>query len=193
VDILATDQNLLLRLNEFLIGRSELLDKVMVFLGVYLVYALPIILLYLWFVTKKEQRALAFSFAGLLLSWFVITKNIVPHIWFRPRPELNMIGAKELLFHRPDYSFPSDHATAMFALTFGLYFFGYKKAANWFLVYAIIISVARVSLGVHFPLDIVGGIISGLIGASIIKVLEKPLDKLVWKPMVKFLKKVRLA
>lgn len=193
MDILTVDEKVLAWLNHTLIGRSDFFDKVMLFLGVYLVYALPVILLLLWFLVKKEQRALAFSFAGMLVSWFFITKLLVPHIWFRPRPDLAIIGAKELLFHRPDYSFPSDHATALFALTFGLYFFGYKKAANWFLLYAIIISVARVSLGVHFPLDIIGGLISGLIGAVIVKIFEAPLDKAVWKPLIKFLKKIKLA
>jgi len=191
--VLNYDEKLLLWLNQALIGKSDLLDKVMIFLGVYLVYALPVILLLLWFLVKKQQRTLAFSFAGMLISWFFITKLIVPSIWFRPRPELNVLGAKELLFHRPDYSFPSDHATALFALTFGLCFFGYKKASSWFLVYALIITISRISLGVHFPLDIVGGIISGLIGASIVKLFERGLDKAVWKPMIKFLKKICLA
>lgn len=193
MDILASDEKLLLWLNHVLIGRSDFFDKVMVFLGVYLIYALPVILLLLWFLVKKEQRALAFSFAGMLISWFVITKNIIPHLWFRPRPDLVVIGAKELIFRRPDYSFPSDHATALFGLTFGLYLFGYKKAANWFLLYAIIISIARVSLGVHFPLDIIGGLVSGLIGAIIIKIFEHPLEKVVWKPLIRFLKKFKLA
>lgn len=193
MDILNVDQNLLLDLNNFFIGKGQLIDKAFIAIGVYFVYLLPVILLLLWFFVEKKQRALAFSFAGMLVSWFAITKMIVPNIWFRPRPDLSVIGAKELLFHRPDYSFPSDHATALFALTFGLYFFGFKKAANWFLAYAIIITFARVTLGIHFPLDIAGGIVSALIGVSIIKVFEKPLDKAIWQPMIKFLRKVRLA
>jgi undecaprenyl-diphosphatase len=147
----------------------------------------------LWFIVKKQQRALTFSFAGMLVSWFVITKMIVPHLWFRPRPDLAILGAKELLFHRPDYSFPSDHATALFALTFGLYYFGYKKAANWFLAYTLIICFARVTLGIHFPLDIIGGLVSAFIGTSLIKYFEKPLDKAIWQPLSKFLKKIKLA
>ncbi len=193
MNILSIDQSILVWLNESLVGKSTALDKIIIFLGVYLVYALPVVLLILWFAVKKEQRALAFSFAGMLISWFIITKNVVPAIWFRPRPDLAFIGAKELIFHRPDYSFPSDHATALFTLTFGLYFFGYKKAANWFLLFAVIICAARVTLGIHFPLDILGGAVSALLGIGLIKLFEKPLDKAVWKPMIKFLKKIRFA
>jgi undecaprenyl-diphosphatase len=193
MNILNIDQNLLLDLNKLFINRSPFLDKVFLFLGVYLIYALPVILVLLWFLVKKQQRALAFSFAGMLVSWFLITKLIVPHLWFRPRPDLAVIGAKELLFHRPDYSFPSDHATALFALTFGLYYFGYKKAANYLLAYSIIICIARISLGIHFPLDIIGGVASAFIGTSLIKLLEKPLDKIIWQPMIKLLKKIKFA
>jgi len=193
MDILQIDQNILIWLNGLLVSKFALLDKVVIFCGVYLIYALPFILLLLWFLVKNKQRALAFSFAGMLISWFIITKTIVPHIWFRARPDLMILGVKELIFERPSYSFPSDHASALFALTFGLYFFGYKKAANWFLLLSIIIVVCRVVIGVHFPLDIIGGIVSGLIGATIIKIFEKPLDKAIWRPMIKFLKKIKLA
>lgn len=193
MNILEIDQTILVRLNEFFVGKNPFLDKALVFLGVYLIYALPVILILLWFLVKREQKALGFSFAGALISWFVITKSIIPAIWFRPRPDLGLIGAKEIFFHRPDYSFPSDHATALFALTFGLYFFGYKKAANWFLLYSVIVCFARVVIGVHFPLDIVAGALCGLIGALIIDVFRKPLERTIWNPLIKLLKKIELA
>lgn len=193
MNILNIDQNLLASINRALVGRSDFLDKVLEFLAVYLVYALPIILILMWFLGKKYQKATAFSFISAVFSWFVITKSIVPKIWFRPRPDMDLIGLKELLFHRPDYSFPSDHATALFSIALGLYIFGWKKAGSWFLLYAIIIVTARVAIGVHFPLDIIGGAISALIGIIIFKIFEKPLEKFVFNPVQKFLKKLRLA
>lgn len=193
MNILQIDESWLISLNDFIVGKNPFLDKVLIFFGVYFIYTLPVILVLLWFLVKKEQKALAFSFAGMLLSWFAITKSIIPAIWFRERPDLDLIGAKEIFFHRPDYSFPSDHATALFAITFGLYLFGFKKAANWFLIYSIIICFARVVIGVHFPLDIVAGALSGLIGAIIIDIFQKPLERIIWKPLIKLLKKIKLA
>ena len=187
------DQEALVWLNHALVGRSAFLDKLIVFLGVYLIYALPVVLILLWFFVKKQQRTLAFSFFGTLISWLVITKSIVPHIWFRARPDFAAIGARELIFHRPDYSFPSDHATALFAITFGLYLFGYRKAANWFLLGSIVICIARVTLGIHFPLDIIGGIVSAAIGVALVKMLEGPLDKYIWRPFSRFLKTIYLT
>jgi len=193
VNILSVDQNILIWLNGFLVGKNPALDFVVKFLAAYLIYALPIVLIILWFVYPNKRKALFMSVLGGALAWFVITKSIVPHIWFRARPDLAILGAKEILFHRPDYSFPSDHATMLFGLTFGLYVFGWKKAGNWFLVFAILITLCRVAVGVHFPLDVIGGAISGLIGVGIVRVFEKFISKVIFDPLVTLLRKVRLA
>jgi len=148
----------------------------------------------MWFLdTAKEKRvALMMSMVSVAVSVFGINK-LISQLWFRPRPDLSAIGLKEVFFHRPDFSFPSDHASALFALTFALYLFGYKKAANWFLLYSIVITFSRVVIGVHYPLDIVGGAAVALVGSLIIYWLRKPLEKYVYDPLVSILKKIRLA
>jgi len=193
MNILDYDQRLLLAVNSFFVGRSGAVDEIVKFCAVYLVYALPIVLLLLWFIVEKRREPLFLSFLGGVFSWFVITKSIVPAIWFRPRPQLSLLGAEELLFHRPDYSFPSDHATVLYALVFGFYIFGWKKAANWFLIYALIITICRVAVGVHYPLDILAGALSGFIGVILVKLLRKQIVKYVYTPIVSVLKKVHLA
>jgi len=191
--ILQIDQSILQAVNYFLVGKSVFVDMVIEFIAVYLVYLLPIILLVLWFKFKHRRVEIFLSFVAMAIAWFLITKTIVPNfIWFRPRPDLAAFGAKELLFHRPDYSFPSDHATALFALTFGFYAFGWKRAGNWFLVYALIISFFRVTIGVHFPLDILAGAVSALIGLGITKLLEQPIRKYVYPTVIKLLKFLRI-
>jgi len=194
VNILTLDQNFLEGLNSFFIGRSDLLDNIFKFLAVYLIYTLPAILVLMWFLdTAKEKRvALMMSMVSVAVSVFGINK-LISQLWFRPRPDLSAIGLKEVFFHRPDFSFPSDHASALFALTFALYLFGYKKAANWFLLYSIVITFSRVVIGVHYPLDIVGGAAVALVGSLIIYWLRKPLEKYVYDPLVSILKKIRLA
>lgn len=194
MDILATDQNFLYWLNNAILGKSAVVDCVFVFLGVYLIYALPIIMLTLWFVYPKKRVPLTLAFFACLVSWLLITKFVVPnYIWFRPRPDLGLIGLKEVIFHRPSYSFPSDHATALFAITFGLCAFGWKKAGSWFLLYTLLILIPRVVIGIHFPLDIIGGVLSGAVGVLLIYSCRDFLAKNVVKPIEKILKKVWLA
>ncbi len=193
VSILSYDQSALVAINSLLVDKSPILDKIIEFLAVYLVYGLPVAMIILWFAFPDKRKALFLSFAGTVIAWLVLTKFVVPAIWFRPRPDLAAIGLKEVLFHRPDYSFPSDHATALFGMAFGLYLFNWRKAANYFLLFAIIICTCRVALGVHFPLDIIGGAVSGLIGALVAKACSKFLIKYLYNPIVSVLKKVRMA
>lgn len=176
-----------------LAGRSDLLDFILKFGGIYLVYLVPISLVAMWFILKKERLQIFTTFLGGVFSWLILTKLFISHIWYRPRPEMSVVGVKELLFHRPDYSFPSDHMTLLSGLTFGLYFTGMSEYANWALATSIIVGFCRVAIGVHFPLDIIGGFLSGLIGALIISRFKKPIEKYLFKPVIRVLKVVKLA
>lgn len=193
MNILEVDQNLLVAINSFLVGRSDLGDTLVKTGAVYLVYLLPVVLVFMWFRFPAHRREIFLSFFSAVLAWLVITKSIVPAIWFRPRPDLASIGINELLFHRPDYSFPSDHATVLFALAIGLSFFGWRKAGNYFMIGAIVITVCRVAIGVHFPLDIIAGCISGLLGVLITYIIREWVIKFLYNPILKLLQKVRLA
>jgi undecaprenyl-diphosphatase len=63
------------------------------------------------------------------------------------------------------YSFPSSHASNHFGLAcfwyYSIYFMTRKKW-YWLWIWAIFISFAQVYVGVHFPLDVIGGALLGL-------------------------------
>ena len=61
-----------------------------------------------------------------------------------------------------DYSFPSGHTTAAFtvATTFSLYF---PKLAPLFVVMALLVAVSRTYLAVHYPTDVLAGVIIGIV------------------------------
>ena len=60
-----------------------------------------------------------------------------------------------------DPSFPSDHATAAFAIAITILAFGHR--GKWlYLMCAILISISRVYLGIHYVSDIAGGALQGL-------------------------------
>src|SRR3989344_3351084 len=72
------------------------------------------------------------------------------------------------LFPETGYAFPSGHATFFMALALSIFFF-HKKAGFIFMFFTLIIGLARIIAGVHFPIDILGGFILGALVALLIK------------------------
>jgi len=191
--ILFFDNWLLLQANS-LVGHSFWADKIILYLSVGVVYLAPLVLIGLWFYSRyAKQPALQLLFSALL-SWQVFNRIIAKFIWYRERPFINAkIEIKELFFHRPDHSFPSDHMTFFTALTVASFLAGYRKLGWFFLTTGFVVGVSRVVIGVHYPLDIVGGIVTGVLGALIIYWLRAPLKRWVYEPLIKFARKVHLA
>lgn len=72
------------------------------------------------------------------------------------------------LFNQTGYAFPSGHSAVMSAVAFAI-FFQHKKAGYVFMFLALLIGLARIVAGVHFPIDILGGFILGAFVAYFIK------------------------
>jgi undecaprenyl-diphosphatase len=80
------------------------------------------------------------------------------------------------LLNKTDFSFPSGHATFFMALGFGI-FFSHKKAGYVFIFFALLIGIARIIAGVHFPVDILSGFILGAIIAYLVRVIYNKIYK----------------
>ncbi|MEK7114763.1 MAG: phosphatase PAP2 family protein, partial [Patescibacteria group bacterium] len=71
-------------------------------------------------------------------------------------------------------SFPSGHASVFFALAMAVFLFN-RRWSYYFFVGAVLNGLARVYVGVHWPTDILGGMVVGILSALIVwKVLPKP-------------------
>lgn len=156
----------------------------------YLIYGLPIFLLVFWFYSEKTKKAAIRAFFSVLLAWPIISATIGNFV-HRARP-FESGGVQELVFHRPSVSFPSDHAAALFAVTFSLFFSGYKKLGYVFLIISIIICTFRVGVGIHWPTDILGGFVVGLVAGWIIKIADRYLDT-VYNWIISVMRKIKLA
>jgi undecaprenyl-diphosphatase len=94
---------------------------------------------------------------------------VITHFWTRERPFVAHPG-QTLLLGPPSYepSFPSDHAVAAFAIAFSVAFVGGRRAGALFLAGAAIVGITRVFVGLHYPGDIAGGALVGLVAAVIV-------------------------
>ncbi len=89
-----------------------------------------------------------------------------------------------------DKSFPSGHTTAAFEIATSMFLvFGNKKIKWIFPVYAVLIGCSRLYLMVHYPTDVLGGVLVGIIAGvagyflmkAIMKYLESSNNKLIKK------------
>ena len=85
----------------------------------------------------------------------------------------------ELLVKRPtDYSFPSGHTAASFASVMALYLAEEKKIWIPALVLAVLIAFSRLYLYVHYPSDVLGGVVVGLAAGALGYWLVKKVEEL---------------
>jgi undecaprenyl-diphosphatase len=76
--------------------------------------------------------------------------------------------------HKTDASFPSDHASASFAIAVAVSLVD-PLVGIAFLVLAALISIGRVIIGEHYPGDVVAGALIGTASALLVVYLARPL------------------
>jgi len=90
----------------------------------------------------------------------------------RPRPPLRYAEPKTLVHLPHDASFPSGHAATSFAAATMLSF-GFPPFAPFLYVLAAAVAFSRVYVGVHYPLDVLGGALLGALVAIALRLLLK--------------------
>ncbi len=147
--------------------RIFLLDDLGIFCAQYLPYLLVLIFFILVFYEKGWRRKwYIFSEAAIavILSRGFLTETI-RFFYNHPRP-FDVLGFAPLISESGS-SFPSAHAALFFALAM-VVFYRNRKWGIWFLIWAFVNGIARIYVGVHWPLDILGGAVIGIISAIFI-------------------------
>lgn len=144
--------------------RNPILTKIMIFVsflgGDFIIYTSSAIIIFL-ILKKHRKESVLFTF--ILLMGFIIN-NILKLLIKRPRPELSPLLVENT------YSFPSGHSMNSFVFFAAISYFIFhftknKKVASIVSIISIIliilIGVSRIYLGVHYPTDVVAGLIGG--------------------------------
>lgn len=153
-----------------------------VFLAKYLVILTVLWLFGLWLWGNEKYRnilLLAFSscMIGFILNW------VIGLFLYHPRPFAMGVG-HTYIKHAYDSSFPSDHMTALCAISFILLWEKPRSIISIFLLLiALIVGWARIYVGIHFPFDMIGAVIIALL-SSATTIYFSPLIKLYAFPKV---------
>lgn len=171
-----------------LAGHSSILDHVMIFFAKDALELYAVLFVLAWFVLPRRdaESRHALVIAGLSGVLALAINVVISHVWFRPRPftVFSKGTYTELVAHSTDASFPSDHTSGSFGFAAGSWGRQQKWISYTFTILAVIVMFARVYVGVHYPTDVIGGMIVGIVSSRIMWRFSKqiyPLSLLIIK------------
>lgn len=152
---------------------TPFLDSVMIFASSIGNIGLVWIIIGIMFLIFQKTRKAGYIVLAALILDAIICNGILKPLIARVRP-CDVNNAVTLLIARPkDYSFPSGHTSASFAAVSAMFYAGRKKEGYMALVLACIISFSRMYLYVHYPTDILAGIVLGVLcGFIALRIVE---------------------
>jgi undecaprenyl-diphosphatase len=145
-------------------GTHPLPDLIAVFFAESGPYLLVLLFVVLWFRSHDPKKIILIE-ATEATAFGLLLNQVIGLFYFHPRPFMLGLGTP-LIAHRPETSFPSDHATFLFSATIYLLASrGGRLLGSGLFAVALLTAWGRVYTGLHFPFDIVGSLGVGTLGA----------------------------
>lgn len=160
--ILETDGRILVWIQEHL--RFDWLDSVMVFMTRLADSGIIWVCLAVLLLCFKKYRKTGTAMAVALMIGYVATNLILKNVVMRVRP-YDAIAAITPLLREGSWSFPSGHATCSIAAGYVMYQRLPRYMGIPALILAIVICLSRMYVGVHYPTDVICGVMIGLFAA----------------------------
>lgn len=143
-------------------GRSALVDRAIVFFADKFIF-IVIALVVLWYIARFAYNRIRISDIATLVGSLLFTTvayTLLKNLVERARPFV-ALGIPHLV-NDSSYAFPSGHTATMFALATAVWF--RDRTAGYLVgICGLLVGIARVAGGVHWPSDILGGVVLGII------------------------------
>lgn len=162
------DTAALLYIQDFI--RTPILTAIMVFLSKLGNAGLIWIFTGLLLIISKRTRRGGFDLLICLIAAYIVNDLVIKELVARVRPYETIQGLSILVAPESSYSFPSGHTSSSFAAAFALTRAYGKKGALAYIP-AVLIAVSRVYVGVHYPSDVLAGMIVGTVVALAVYML----------------------
>ena len=159
--LLNLDGGFLLFLQESV--RNPVLNRMMIFItslgdwGIIWIVATLVLLI------PKKTRKVGLMSAAALLGSLIINNHIIKNLVQRPRPFVTFTDIQILIPTPSEFSFPSGHTASSFAAAAVFYRFLPKQLGIPAVVLAGLIGFSRLYVGVHYPTDVLAGMLMGVL------------------------------
>lgn len=181
------DHAILSVLHEFALLTNGNLNWLFKFISLFAEKGIFLILLSIFLMLFKKTRKFGICMFGAIGAGAILTNFILKDMVARPRPYMSgILEYKDWwqyagMVTESDFSFPSGHTTAMTAAMMSLVFMAKTKKKYWCIVFIFLMGVSRNYLMVHYPTDVIGGMISGLVGATVAYFITLLIYKIIEK------------
>ena len=113
---------------------------------------------------------------GIFLTYIAV--SIIKLLVAFPRPFQTLKNLHVLISRPNGYSFPSGHAAITMALATSVYFYR-KRLGELLFAFAFVVGMARIYVGVHYPLDVGVGFLIGYIIPKLLHIKKNPVKSFV--------------
>jgi len=160
-----------------LAGRFIGLDIFAIFCADFLIFVIPLIILFFYFFYHRNQTVSIFLriILSAILAYLIgcLLNYSLGMFFVRLRPFVlypEIYRLNDFFSSPQDYSFPSDHTAIAFVM--GLVVFrNWRKFGIILLILSSLVGLSRIFVGVHYPLDILGGVLTALLSVWIINII----------------------
>jgi len=137
-------------------------------------WRIPIVIIWLLLIIwgKKKGRITALLVVVILVLSDQLSSSVIKPLIGRVRPCFALENVRLLIDQPNSNSFPSSHAANISAMA-TLFTIQYPKFKWIYIAIAIIISYSRIAVGVHYPLDVLGGALLGIVCAWAVVIVNE--------------------
>lgn len=169
--------SLIFKATNSLSGNWDALDFIAIFFAEYLVYIILVVVVVGIYINRGNspmRNVYGAALTGAIIASWII-KPLILLVLQNPRPFIAISGIQPLI--EPPLgenlaSFPSGHALFTFAIAAAVHAYN-KKLGTVFYIAAILIGLARIYVGVHWPVDILAGAGLGILAGWVVAKMYK--------------------
>lgn len=151
---------------------------------------IPLYIAILYIIIRTKRKEATWIILGLIVTIVLadqLSSSLIKPLVERLRPsrDSTLSGLIHLVngYTGGKYGFVSSHAANSFALAlYSSLLFRNKPYTIFIFIWALINAYSRIYIGVHFPLDIIGGAAIGFISVGIVYCLLNKYQPVIFKP-----------